>query len=218
VLSERQRPTPGDGWFLPDAGATGPPVSGGWLSRFVIALIFRVTKIDAQNLFALLLVRKRLFFGWLAFAANLLPYGRLPRLVSELVVLRVAWSMRCWYEWAQHVTIACDVGMADETISRVPAGPDGDGWDESERAVLRATDELLQGPAISSGTLATLRLHYDAQQIVELVALVGNYRMVANILNSFGVELDEPIASKLRAQPLVPATDAPRLPRQRSRA
>jgi 3-oxoacyl-[acyl-carrier-protein] synthase III len=40
-----------------------------------------------------------------------MPFGKLPRRDTELVILRVAWRCGCAYEWQQHVPIALRVGL-----------------------------------------------------------------------------------------------------------
>jgi AhpD family alkylhydroperoxidase len=79
------------------------------------------------NLFLTLGRHPRLFTAWLAFAAQMMPRGTLPRADTELVILRVAWNCRCRYEWDHHVRLGREVGLDDRTIERVAAGPGGRG-------------------------------------------------------------------------------------------
>ena len=45
---------------------------------------------------------RRQFWGWLAFAGSLMPFGTLTRRESESVILRVAAVTGCAYESAHH--------------------------------------------------------------------------------------------------------------------
>ena len=77
------------------------------------------------------------FNGHVLFGTTLTPRQR------ELLVLRVAAVRRCEYEWAQHVVLAGDAGLAPEEIARVAEGPDAAGWSPLDGAMVRAVDELL---------------------------------------------------------------------------
>lgn len=59
-------------------------------------------------------------------------------------------------------------------------------------ALLRAVDEL-RGPQamVSAQTWQQLASRYDQRQLLELLALIGTYTMVAHILNSCGVAIDD---------------------------
>ena len=112
----------------------------------------------------------------------------------ELLVLRVASVRRATYEWAQHVVLARDAGLADEEIARVAAGPDAPGWSPLERALLRAVDELLADAMVSDQTWTTLAGELDQRQLMDLVFTVGAYEVLAMALRSFGTELDADLA------------------------
>jgi AhpD family alkylhydroperoxidase len=109
----------------------------------------------------------------------------------ELLVLRVASLRHCRYEWAQHVVLARDVGLADEEIDRVAQGPEAPGWQGLDRAMLAAVDELVEGAKVSDATWSTLAAELDEHQLMDLVFTVGAYDVLAMAFESFGVELDD---------------------------
>jgi hypothetical protein len=57
--------------------------------------------------------------------------------------------------------------------------------------LLRATDELYYDSFISEATWNALANRYNQQQLVDVVATVGQYSLVSMLLNSFGVQLEE---------------------------
>jgi 4-carboxymuconolactone decarboxylase len=132
--------------------------------------------------------------GHLLFGSTLSPRDR------ELLVLRVAVVRGADYEWAQHVVIAADVGLTDEEVARVAAGPDADGWSEHERAMLRAVDELVADARMGDGTWAQLATTLHDQQLLDLIFTVGCYETLAMVLRSVDVELD---ADLRRAAPRI---------------
>ncbi|MER5183381.1 carboxymuconolactone decarboxylase family protein [Streptomyces sp. NPDC002896] len=125
------------------------------------------------------------FNGHVLFASTLTIRQR------ELLVLRVAAVREATYEWAQHVVLARDAGIADEEIERVAKGPDAPGWTALERALLRAVDELLADAKMGDATWQELAGTFDEQQLLDLIFTVGAYDVLAMVLRSFETELDD---------------------------
>ncbi len=122
--------------------------------------------------------------GHLLFATTLSPRQR------ELLILRVAAVRGCEYEWAQHVVLAADAGLAATRSTRVRDG--GDGWSPLEAALLQAVDELVadaRGSTTPPGPRWPREL--DVPQLMDLVFTVGAYDALAMAMLSFGVELDD---------------------------
>ncbi|HKH41909.1 MAG TPA: carboxymuconolactone decarboxylase family protein [Solirubrobacterales bacterium] len=148
-------------------------------------------RLGDNNIFPTLARHPDLFRAWLRFGGYLLTSGKLSGHDRELLILRTAVNCESSYEWGQHVRISLAGGMDRETIDRVPAGPDAEGWSPHDAALLRAADGLHQSSRISDETWETLAATYDTEQLIEATMVVGHYHMVAFALNSFGVELDE---------------------------
>src|SRR5438270_654664 len=144
----------------------------------------------ASNIFDTLVRHPGLFRKWLPFGGKLLS-GKLPARDRELLILRTGWHCRSDYEWGQHVLIAGSAGITDEEITRVTQGPDAPGWDNFERVLLKAADELHADARISDRIWTALAERYDQRQLIEVPMLVGHYHMVAFTLNSLGVEREE---------------------------
>src|SRR3954468_7280245 len=135
------------------------------------------------RVFTTLARHRRLFRAWLRFAGRLMPRGTLPRADTELVILRVSVMCGCDYEWGHHERLGRRAGLSAEQIARVGEGPDAEGWDEHERALLRAVDELGRGDVIGEETWRRLSERYDDRGLIELCLLIGHYRMLAGALN-----------------------------------
>jgi alkylhydroperoxidase family enzyme len=148
---------------------------------------------DASNIFATLVRHPRLFRRWLPFGGVLLT-GALPARERELLILRTAVRCAAEYEWGQHVRIARASGVTDAEIARVLEGPEADGWEASDAALLRAADELHDDACITDATWAELAARYDEQQLVEVPMLVGQYHLVAFTVNSLGVAREPGVA------------------------
>ena len=146
------------------------------------------------NIFATLAHHPKLMKRWLVFGNHVLAKSTLPARDRELLILRTGWNCRAPYEWGQHVAIARDVGIGDEEIGRVAAGPDANGWSAADAALLRAADELHATQAIADATYAALAARYDAQGLLDIVFTVGQYTLVSMALNTFRVERDDGVS------------------------
>lgn len=145
---------------------------------------------DVLNIFAALANHPDLLRRWLVFAAHVLSKSTLAPRDRELVILRTGWHCASRYEWGQHVLIAREVGLDDGEIERVKAGPAAEGWSPEDSALLRAADELHEHAAISDATWAELAERLTPEQLLDVVATVGNYHLVAMFLNTLRVPLD----------------------------
>jgi len=161
---------------------------------FVAAFAYaagRVTGTESPAVFRTLGRHRRLFWGWLHFAGRLMPGGRLSRRQSEMVILRVATARGSDYELTQHRRLGRRAGLSVDEIARVEAGG-LDGWDEPDRTLLAVADELLATDDLTDETWTALRASYDERGAIEIVMLVGHYRMLATALRTLRVVPDRP--------------------------
>ena len=111
----------------------------------------------------------------------------------ELVILRTGYNCRSGYEWAQHVRIGLDAGLTEGEVSRIKDGPAASAWEERDRAMLRAVDDLTSDFFVSSKNWDALTFLTDRQKM-DLVLTVGQYTQVSMLLNSFGVQPEPDLA------------------------
>ncbi len=143
-----------------------------------------------SNFLGTMLRHPKLFRKWAPFGGALLLRGQIPLRDRELVCLRVAWLCQGKMEWGEHVKIAHGVGLTTEDVNRITEGPDAEGWDDSDRVVVRAVDDLHDTGTISDAVWATLAERYNEQQLIEFPVLVGNYTATAYVQNSLRIPLD----------------------------
>lgn len=151
------------------------------------------------NVHALMAHHPELLNAWWNFRNHSVTGGALGRRSSELVILRVAVQMKSWYEWASHVARALACGLTLAEIKRVRQGPQAPGWEDADALLLQAVDELQADHAIDSATLAKLSGYYNTRQILDLIAIQGMYVILAGMLNTWGLELDERVRKALPA-------------------
>ncbi len=142
------------------------------------------------NIFRTLARHPKLLKRWRVFANHVLFKSTLPPRERELLILRVGWLCQAAYEWHHHVRIGKQSGLTDEEIDRIRRGPDAEGWDAFDRALLRAADELHGDAMITDDTWKLLSERYDDAQMLDVIFTVGNYNLVSMALNSLGVQID----------------------------
>lgn len=132
-----------------------------------------------------------LFNRQMEIGLQLLSRGALAKRDRELVILRTAWLCQAPYEWGEHVHIAKSVGISSEEIERITQGSMASGWNEHERALLRAAEELRSDAFISDETWSTLEKALDQRQLIELPIVVGQYQTVAYYQSSLRLRLHD---------------------------
>lgn len=167
------------------------------LTRAALLGIEKVGGLNAANLWLLLMNNTRLLPHFVNYAMKLMPGGELPRVDTELVILRIGWNLRCRYEWGQHVDIGVRAGVTDAQIHAVAAFGEGvDGAEEAaltpiQALMLRAVDEFLASACVSDETTQSLSEELKPALLTELLLLIGWYQGLAGVLNTSGIELDE---------------------------
>jgi 4-carboxymuconolactone decarboxylase len=142
-----------------------------------------VTEFTATMLRHPALYRCHVALGVQLYGGALAPRDR------ELAVLRIGWLCKAPYEWGEHVKIGKRAGLTPEEIERVIRGSMAPGWNEDDRTIIRAAEELLEDAMISDQTWAALSRRLDEKQLIELPLLVGNYVALAYFQNSLRLRL-----------------------------
>ena len=146
---------------------------------------------EPLNIFATLARHPKLLKRWMVFAAHVLSKSTLPARDRELAILRTGWLCQSPYEWGQHVAIGLRSGIDEREIAALAVGPDDPIWSPFDGAIVRSADELHSGARIGDATWATLSARYSEEQLLDLVAAIGNYHLVSFFLNTCKVPLDD---------------------------
>ena len=130
----------------------------------------------------------KLAAAYMKFGGRLLGAPKLAPRLRELIVLYIGWRNKAEYEWIQHVALGKAAGITDEEIEATKLGAAAPNWNEIERAVLSATEQLLSTAQIDDATWNVLAAELDTQQLIELLFVIGNYTMLSFIINAFGIQ------------------------------
>jgi alkylhydroperoxidase family enzyme len=122
---------------------------------------------------------------------SLMTRGKLDKKLREIAILRNARVCGSIYEYTQHVPIGKSTGLSDEQITAIDSWETTKCFNELERLVLRFTDEVARSIKGTPQTLEALQKHLGPGEIVELIMAIGFWGMVARILETTEVELED---------------------------
>jgi alkylhydroperoxidase family enzyme len=129
--------------------------------------------------------------------ATMLWHGTLDTRLRELVIMRIGWLTASDYEWTQHWGVALGLGVSAEDLIGVRDWKAHNGFGPLEQAALAATDDVVRDGAVSaeSWVACSRELGSDPAALIELTTAIGAWRMVASILHSLAVPLEDGVAS-----------------------
>ena len=143
------------------------------------------------NIFKTIAIHPKLMKSWFPFFSYILNRSRLPKRDMEIAILRIGWLCQAEYEWAQHAISAKEIGFTDQDLQNITEGSEAEGWNESERIIIRAVDELYSNAFLSHNTWKALSEIYDNRKLMDLIFTVGQYILISMFLNSVGVQIEE---------------------------
>lgn len=173
--------------------ATGSP-GDYWTT---LALVPDILKMSADVLFALLQ-----------------PGRKLRPEYRELAILRTAIVGDCRFEYSQHLKLARQVGIPEDKLQVLKSWTTSHKFDQVERAVMAATDEIVGRNLIEDATFAALKHHLSDEQIVELVFVITTYRMHGMIVRALHLEFDNDTTARMGEVP-GPPVNPPDRPNKR---
>jgi alkylhydroperoxidase family enzyme len=129
--------------------------------------------------------------------ATMLWHGSLDTRLRELAIMRIGWLTASDYEWTQHWRVALRLGVSAEDLLGVRDWQQHNAFGPRERAVLGAVDDVVHDGAVSADRWAECvrEISPDPAVLIELVTALGAWRMVATILHSLEVPLEDDVAS-----------------------
>lgn len=115
----------------------------------------------------------------------------LPDTLREIAILRTAWNLQAGYEWYQHRIIARRCGLSEAQLEAVKQGEGAAIWEDRERFIIRAADEICANAEASAETVESLLQHFGKRQLLEILWTIGTYGMLAWIFNSLRMPIEE---------------------------
>jgi 4-carboxymuconolactone decarboxylase len=125
----------------------------------------------------------------------------LPARLSEFVILMTARKWTQNYEWNAHAPLALKGGLKPEVVNAIAEGRRPTAMTRDEQALYDLVDELERNQSVSDPTYTNAIAAVGEQGLVDAVALVGQYSMLAMILNTARTPLPDGAKPALKAFP-----------------
>ena len=113
-----------------------------------------------------------------------------PKL-RELAILRAAHLAGCWYEIVHHERIGRDVGLSDAELAAVRTSDGAAALGADAVLVCLWSQEVQASGRPSGATLAACLDRFGPVQTLELASTVAYYLMVASLLQTFEIPVEE---------------------------
>jgi 4-carboxymuconolactone decarboxylase len=123
----------------------------------------------------------------------------LPKKLQELAMLVTARELDCQYIWNAHAASARASGVGDATVDALRERKELPALPDDESAVVRYGQEFFRTHRVSRGAFQAVLEQLGRRGAVELGLIMGNYGLLALLVNSFDVELPPD-----RKEPLMP--------------
>lgn len=121
---------------------------------------------------------------------GLLDKGSITLRQRELIILRTTARLKAEYEWGVHVGFFAAKAKFNEAEIRATVQGDVSAWSEEEAVLIEMTDALVDTGTVDDAQWQRASEHYKADQLIEIIALVGFYHLVSFTVNAIGVALE----------------------------
>jgi len=141
--------------------------------------------------------------AFLTFNQHVAIASSISKRQRELLILRISWLRRSEYELVQHLVLGRNAGLTDAELERVQLGAAAPGWDDLDRELVRAAEELHADARIADATWQKLSAHFSREQLMDIVFAVGCYDVLAMVFKTFDVQLEQgvsPLSEEARAR------------------
>src|SRR6266513_1913196 len=113
----------------------------------------------------------------------------LPDRLSELAIITTAQFWRAQYEWYAHAPLAEKAGVPAAAVEAIRHGGTPSFEKQDEALVYRACNEIFRTQRLSDESFGQAVSALGEQGVVELIAIIGYYTLIGNMLNVFQVAL-----------------------------
>jgi 4-carboxymuconolactone decarboxylase len=123
----------------------------------------------------------------------------LPKKIQELAMLVTARELDCQHIWNAHAASARQAGVPNALVDALRERQELTGLAPDETAVVQYGREFFRTHHVSRGAFQAALEQFGRQGVVELALIMGNYSLLALLINTFDTDLPPD-----RTEPLLP--------------
>jgi 4-carboxymuconolactone decarboxylase len=142
--------------------------------------------LDKINVIQTMMHHPDLLRRWMPFFSHCLHKCEISLREREIVMLRIGRLCGSGYEWSQHKPIGIERGLTQADVAAIADGTLKDG-----ALLIEAVNQLHRTSMIDDDLWSRLSAAYPVPQILDIIFVMGQYRMVSCVLNSLAVQLDD---------------------------
>jgi alkylhydroperoxidase family enzyme len=167
--------------------------------------------VEPLLLFRTLMRHHELASRMLPLGAGILGHGCVEPRDREILIHRTCARAGAEYEWGVHaVAFGRPLGLSDEQIhATVHGDADDPAWSERDSLLIGLADELHESCDVSEELWAALAQHFSEDQLLELLVIAGQYRLISYVLNGVRVQRESWAERFPSPDVRVPAPHAP---------
>lgn len=150
------------------------------------------------NVHRLMAQHPELLRAWWDLRNYVVAGGELSQRHTEIVILVVAHAMQNAYEWDSHVDRGLAAGLTAAEIEAVRSG--GFGWEPQDAVLIAVVRALLEQHEIPEALRKDAARFFSEQALMDIIAVHGAYIVLACLLNTFPVPLDDSVEARLASQ------------------
>jgi 4-carboxymuconolactone decarboxylase len=167
------------------------------IERFLEKWMPPGSQIEPLRLFRTLAIHEQLASRMRPQGAAILGHGTVDPRDREIVIHRTCARTGAEYEWGVHaIAYGNAVGLSDAQLAATAHGAAEDpAWSEEDAQLIRLADELHDTCTVSEELWKALAARFSEVQLLELLIIAGQYRIISYLVNGVGVE-PEPWAAR----------------------
>lgn len=132
------------------------------------------------------------FEGFNQLSVGIMRQSTLDAVLREIAILRVAYLSNAAYEIYHHESVGRQVGLSDAQLDAIRGGAaSAELFDAAQRAVLEFSSDVILNVRASDANLAAVREHLSEGELLDLLMAIGCYMMLARMLETTGVDIDQ---------------------------
>ena len=145
------------------------------------------------KMFSLLATHTPAFHAVFSYGRAIITDANLTARERELVILRVAHLTECRYETTIHRRVGRKVGITDDELdaAELPPLEASSAFGARDGAMLAVVDEVCRCDSISERVWNDVAGELDEATIVELLCVIGYYRLLAGLANGMRLPLED---------------------------